>query len=373
MEHVNELRGLIEQLQNQLRISEQRQTDLSNRIALVNNHLQQQNLQVAETEQVDEDVNTQLTSGDQIQLESYRTIPEFSGNKGQYRSWRNQVERRMKMIENFKTHPKYEAALGIIRSKITGPASDVLTNNKTAYNIDAIIRRLDSSYADQRPLYIVEAELTSIKQAGKTLQEFYDAINQGLNMVISKIVLSYNTLNEQKPLISEAQQKAIRTFILGLKSQAMRNILYSHKPKTLEEAFTTAQTIFYDNQYLQLDQNREVNFSKNTFASKNKQSQNFSPLNVKMNCNQQQRPIQTNNKPEVKAEDPSNRFKQTTNWQKPNQQPQRIQRINQLQDNESSPNEGDENNICEEIPDDLISNASQESNESNTASTFLSA
>lgn len=121
------------------------------------------------------------------------------------------MERRIKLIERFKPHPKYEAALGIIRAKITGPASDVLTNNKTAYNI-----------ADQRPLYIREAEMTSIRQLKKTLQEYYDAIYQAFNIVISKIVLTSTHLNEQKPLIEEAQQKAIRTFIIGLKSQATR-------------------------------------------------------------------------------------------------------------------------------------------------------
>lgn len=38
-----------------------------------------------------EDIVTEITSGDQIQLESYRSIPEFSGDSGQYRAWRNQA------------------------------------------------------------------------------------------------------------------------------------------------------------------------------------------------------------------------------------------------------------------------------------------
>lgn len=102
-----------------------------------------------------EDVTTTIVTGEQIQLESYKSIPEFNGDKNQYRSWRNQVTRRMKMIDHLKTHPKYEAALGIIRAKITGAASDTLTNNQTMYNIDAIIERLDASYADQRALYMI--------------------------------------------------------------------------------------------------------------------------------------------------------------------------------------------------------------------------
>lgn len=63
--------------------------------------------------------------------------------------------------------------------------------------------------------------MTSIKQLGKTLQEYYGVINQALNLLVSKITLTYGTIEEQKPLISQAQVKAIRTFIIGLKIRAM--------------------------------------------------------------------------------------------------------------------------------------------------------
>lgn len=402
MEALNELREQLQLVVNQLQASEERQRVYESQIATLNNNLNQ--FRSVQTEAQYEDIKTQITSPDQIQLESYKSIPEFSGNKGQYRSWRNQVVRRMKMIENCKTHPKYEAALGIIRAKITGFASDVLTNNKTAYNIDAIIERLDSSYADQRPLYVVEAEMTSIRQSGKTLQEYYDAINQALNMVISKIVMAYGQLDEQKSLINEAQQKAIRTFIVGLKSLATRNILYSHKPKTLAEAFTTAQTVYFDNQYLQLDQNREPQryeqqknpqrnqqqqgFPKKPYHGTQQQQQNPPRFSMNMNCNQpQQQPIHKD-KPEPMEIDPSNRIKQT-NWRQPYaqtngpqkreynssgqhmQQPQKVQRINQLQSDESDPNEGYEGDICGDIPDDLISNFSHGTNETTESTAFL--
>lgn len=243
----------MEQLNEQLREAllqlEARQRACEEQIASFNTG----NAAPAQAEEEDEDIIPEIATGDQIQIESYRSIPEFSGNKGQYRGWSNQVTRRMKIIDNFKKHPKYEAALAIIRAKITGAASDVLTNNKTAYNIVAIIKRLDLSFADQRPFYILEAEMMSIKQQDKSLQEFYDAINQGLNLVISKIVMFYTQIDEQKALVMEAKKKATRTFIIGLKSSTMRNILYSHAPDTLEKAFTIAQTIHHDNQYMQLD------------------------------------------------------------------------------------------------------------------------
>lgn len=61
------------------------------------------------------------------------------------------------------------------------------------------------------------------------------------------------------------------------------------------------------------------------------------------------------------------------NWRKPNtQQSNTIQKINQLQDAELIPEDNcdDDGNVFEEIPKDLISNATHES--SDIASTFLS-
>lgn len=374
---MDQLQEQFQQVLTQLQAGEERQRACEQQIANIN---QRDAVQAAEQYK---DITTTITSGEQIQLESYRSIPEFSGNKGQYRSWRNQVIRRMQMIENFSTHPKYEAALGIIRAKITGPASDVLTNNKTAYNAHAIIERLDLTYADQRPLYVVEAEMTSIRQFDKTLQEFYDAINQALNLVITKIVMTYKQLPEQKSLIAEMQQKAVRTFIIGLKHQITRNILYSHSPKDLAEAYAKAQTVYYDNQYLQLDQNRDSHRSgpargqprhQNQNPSKNwgiqQQPQDSPRVNVNMNCVQ---PNQTGNKMEPmdkpNGQQPNmNSYGPRQNFQQPN----RFQRINQLQDSESNPNDGYEGDF--HIPDDLISQHSSqsfESSETTTSSAFL--
>lgn len=347
-----------------------------------------------------EDIVPRIANGDQIQLESYRSIPEFSGNKNEYRSWRNQAVRRMNMIKEFKTHPKYEAALGIIRAKITGPASNVLTNYKTAYNFTAIIERLDTAYEDQRPLYIIEAELTSIKQMNKTLREYFEEINQALQSVISKITFAYKNVNEQDALINEARQKAVRTFITGLRSQASRTILYSQNPKTVEEAYTTAQTVYYNDQYFHLDQHREsqrreqqknqLRPQRQFFLNPNMQPTRNFPAgpNMNVNYNQPQQQFQPKNKQEKMNMETSNHFKQTTDWQRPNtqmngqqreynysrqhaQQPHKTQRINQIHDEEMDANDGCKDDICDQIPDDLISNSSHGTNETTTSSAFL--
>lgn len=385
MAHLGELKIAIEQLMIKLKVSEERQKTNEEQIAKLNQNMNQ--FKAAPTLLEYPDIKTTITTPDEIQLDSYKSIPEFSGDKIKYRSWREQVMRRMRMIEAFKSHPKYEAALGIIRAKITNAASDILINNNTSYNIEAIIDRLDFSYADQRPLYVVEAEMTSIKQSNKSLQEYYDKVNQALNVVISKIVMTYKIEAEQKSLITETQQKAVRTFIMGLHSHMIRNILYGHSPNSLAQAFAMAQTVYYDNQHLQLDQNRDLQRIQDKFQARLQQQNPAPKYNPNFNFKSQQ-PMQSKNfhKPEPMEVDTSNRFKQTTNWRSTDQQqnpqmnaplkrdynssrqhlqqPQKMQRINQLQDSELQPNDGYEGDIAGSVPEDLISNASDGSIES---------
>lgn len=244
-----ELARIQEQLARLLTANEQlteKVTELENSQATLRN-----NNAVTVTEYAD--IVPTYTTGDNIQLDAFKVIPEFNGDKKVYRSWRSQVSKLMEQIKAYKTHPRYAAALSIIRAKINGAASDILINNDTAHNIDAIIDRLDFSYADQRPLYVIEAEMTNIRQGGKTLQEFYDTINQALNMVLTKITMTYKEKAEQTSLMTETQGKAIRTFVTGLNSALIRTTLYGSMPKSLAQAFAIAQTIQYDNQHLQLE------------------------------------------------------------------------------------------------------------------------
>lgn len=94
--------------------------------------------------------------------------------------------------------------------------------------------------------------MTSISQHSKLLQEFYEAINQALNMVLTKIAMTYKEAGEQNT--AKAQQKAIFTFITGLNSPSIRNTLYDNRPGTLSKAFSIAQTVQYDNQHVKLEQ-----------------------------------------------------------------------------------------------------------------------
>lgn len=293
-----------------------------------------------------------------------------------------QVLKLMEQIDAFRTHPKYAAALSIIRAKIIGGASDILINNNTAHDINAIIDRLDFSYADQRPLYVIEAEMTNIKQNSKSLQEFYDAINQALNMVLTKIAMTYKEAAAQKSLIAETQSKAVRTFITGLNSALIRTTLYGNMPNSLSQAFAIAQTIQYDNQHLQLEikmheQQKGIRkfaetkpFSNPNFRYQSQQPNQAQRSNLPVAPqNKQQQPtqmeidssgqyvqktqFQPNDLQQMKRQrDQSFQYvnKQTPSFQRTNKQ-QRVNHVEETDDIRSIYDESLDNNCETEVPD----------------------
>lgn len=229
--------------------------------------------------------------------------------------------------------------------------------------------------------------MASIKQGDKSLQQYHYAVNFALNAIISKISRTYAEEAEQRSLVIESQKKAIRTFIVGMKNRTMRHILYGQQPKTLSEAYSIAQTVYYDNEYLQLEQcpapqktqPRNQQQNKMPYTNFEKPQNQWTQQKHYNNAEpQKQWRHKNNDNVEPMEVDVSNRTKQT-NWRQPEQQnygqkrennsfrhqhmqPQKIQRINQLTDE------------VQPIPDDLISNASNVSNGSthtNNSGAFL--
>lgn len=140
----------------------------------------------------------------------------------------------------------------------------------------------------------------------------------------------------------------------------MRNILYGRTPKTLAEAFMVAQTVYYDNQHMQLEPNQKFQPKQN--PTKNYPNKQQQPQMSPAGCN----PNPNGNQPKNKMESmEGNGFKKAKNW------PNHNQKINQIHYDESNPNEGYEGDICDDIPDDLVSNTSDA--ETTLSSAFLDA
>ena len=105
-------------------------------------------------------------------LDLVKSLPEFDGKLEQYVSWRQAAHTAYKIYENFNGSSKYYQAVAIIRNKIRGSADAVLASFNTVLNFQAIIARLDFTYVDKRPIYLIEQELSTLRQGNKTVIEF---------------------------------------------------------------------------------------------------------------------------------------------------------------------------------------------------------
>uniref|UniRef100_A0A0K8VV68 Retrovirus-related Gag polyprotein from transposon gypsy n=1 Tax=Bactrocera latifrons TaxID=174628 RepID=A0A0K8VV68_BACLA len=189
----------------------------------------------------------------EVDLNIFKTLPTFNGDYHDYRNWRKMACTLMQNISKFQGQNIYAEALIMVRSKITGRAAQILINNNTKQNFDAIVERLDDSYADQRPLYVLEEEMMKIRQENQSLHVYYDRLNQSLNIVLSKIEMTHKNEYVAQALSKEVQSKAVRTFITGLRSLTTKNALYSRGCRNITEAYGIARNMQHDSQYQQLE------------------------------------------------------------------------------------------------------------------------
>lgn len=209
--------------------------------------LQEQLLVIDHAPRVEEyqEVNVNIRDVQDISLDMFKTLPEFSGDRDKYPAWRSSAINVMKIFGNHTDKPRYFEALNIVRNKITSAASETLTNYNTVFNFDAIISRLDFTYADKRPIYIIEQEMIVLQQRALSIEDFYDAVNKQLNALINKINMTHKEKLVARAMVHEASEKALRTFVTGLRGDLGR-ILYASNPTTLPEAYAKIQTIIND-------------------------------------------------------------------------------------------------------------------------------
>lgn len=149
-------------------------------------------------------------------LDVVKSIPEFEGKLETYVSWRQAAHTAYKVFAKYDGSSKHYQAVAIIRNKIKGPADAVLSSFNTVLNFSAIIARLDSSYADKRPIHLIEQELSTLRQGSYSVTDFYDLVEQKLTLLTNKTMMSYDdeialTINEKY------RRDVLRVFVSGLK------------------------------------------------------------------------------------------------------------------------------------------------------------
>lgn len=352
----------VNELANQIRA-------LQEQIVAINAQVEQQNRAPAVEEYREVQVN--VPDVKDISLDMFKTLPEFSGHRDRYTAWRNSAMNVMKIFNGHQDKPKYFEALNIVRNKIVGSASETLTNYNTVLNFDAIIDRLDFTYADKRPIYIIEQEMIVLQQKNSSIEDFYDEVIKKLNALINKINMTHKEKAVADAMVQDASAKALRTFVTGLKGR-IGELLYASMPATLPEAYAKIQTIVNDQERIK-------------FANQfNHQPQNFKHEQGRMNPNFKpkaktpfQASHQQSNKPEPMDVD---RSSLNVNVGSPKRQRsvqhstsnnnRKFQRVHHAEVAESEI----ENNVSCELDDEIDNEASAaEVNESNdeTASIFL--
>lgn len=194
---------------------------------------------------VHKDLEVTVTNAKDVSLDIFKTLPEFDGDRKKYATWRSTAHTAMKLLSNHTDSMRYYEALMIVRNKIVGAASNILNNYNTPFNFEAIVDRLDFTYADKRDLYVLEQELSILQQNKSSIDDYYDQINEKLNAIVNKINMTYKDKNTANAFIDDANTKALRTFITGL-SHRKGELLYAANPKTLPEAYARLQMIIND-------------------------------------------------------------------------------------------------------------------------------
>lgn len=174
-------------------------------------------------------------------LDLIKSLPEFSGDSVSYPAWRSAAEFAINYYPE--GSEKYYIAMGIFRNKIIGSANATLASFNTVLNFKAILTRLDQEYADKRPLYVLENELSILRQDNLSIAEYYNRVDKKLCLIINKQIMSYGGNREIIAILNErARENALRVFISGLR-RPMCDILFSARPKDLPTALAAAQEL----------------------------------------------------------------------------------------------------------------------------------
>lgn len=118
----------------------------------------------------------------EVKLDIIKSVPDFDGAHDEYVAWQSALDG----YEIFKPYAGSEAhcqAVAIIRNKVKGAARALLVSHNTTLNFDAIIARLDCTYADKTSLRSLKQGLEMVRQEDLSLMTYYDEVERKLTLV----------------------------------------------------------------------------------------------------------------------------------------------------------------------------------------------
>lgn len=182
----------------------------------------------------------------EITLDAIKSLPEFLGQPGTYVSWREAAHNAYELFRRYDGSERHYQAVTILRNKVRGAADAVLSSFNTVLNFSAIIARLDFTYADKRPIYLIEQELSTLRQGSMSCLEFYDEVEKKLTLLANKTIMSYET-SVADTINEKYRADALRVFISGLR-KPLCDILFASRPSDLPSALALAQEVDANNE-----------------------------------------------------------------------------------------------------------------------------
>ncbi|KAH8259095.1 hypothetical protein KR026_004053, partial [Drosophila bipectinata] len=174
-------------------------------------------------------------------LEAVKSLPEFDDSQGKYVSWRQAALASYELFRRFDGSSKHYQAVLIIRNKIRGSADSILSSFNTILNFEAIISRLDFTYSDKRPLYLLEQDLTTLRQGQMSITQFYEEVEKKLTLLTNKTTMTFKT-DHARYMNEKYRADALRVFVSGLKRN-LTDVLFAAQPRDLPSALAMAQEI----------------------------------------------------------------------------------------------------------------------------------
>lgn len=174
-------------------------------------------------------------------LDAMKSLPEFTGSLDAYVAWRQAAHNSYKIFKNYDGSSRHYQAMVILRNKIRGSADAVLASFNTALNFEAIIARLDFTYADKKPIHIIEQEMGTLRQGSMSTLEYYDEVEKKLTLLTNKTNMTYDH-NLAKGMCEKFRGDALRVFISGLRRN-LTDVLFAAHPPDLPSALALAQEV----------------------------------------------------------------------------------------------------------------------------------
>jgi len=126
-----------------------------------------------------------------IPLHVIKSVPDFNGEQDEYVARRQSGTDAYELFKPYQGSSAHYQAVSIIRNKIRGPALALLISHNTVLNFDAILARLDCSYADKTSLRLLRQQLEAVRQSDQSLMQYYEEIERKLTLVTNKTITSH--------------------------------------------------------------------------------------------------------------------------------------------------------------------------------------